>query len=386
MDEHVTAAMAPSPHQGREDVRRAADLLAERLPAPLRPLAGVAYNYRWSWAAGGAGVFAAIDEARWEHCGHNPVRLLTETAMPVLERAAARPDVVAAVNDLARLVAADLSRPARAGPVSSQHPVAFLCAEFAVHSSLAIYSGGLGVLAGDILKQASDHGLPMVGVGLLYRTGYFHQRLDLSGYQHEYWIDLDPERLPAVLVTGDDGQPCRVSVRINREDVAVQVWRVDVGRVPLFLLDTDVPGNSTVARWVTSRLYEGNPEVRLAQYAVLGVGGTRMLRALNVDPLVLHLNEGHAALAAVEIAAQAFDTGATPAEAWAAARSRLVFTTHTPVAAGNETYDVGQVAQVLEAVLAEAGDAETVLTLGRGDERPAEVSDCRCSRCVPPDR
>ena len=168
---------------------------------------------------------------------------------------------------------ADRERPWMAGAASAEHPVAFCCAEFGVHGSLPIYSGGLGILAGDILKEASDLALPMVGVGLMYRTGYFHQRIDATGLQHEYWLDADPDRLPCVRVSGADGQPLTVSVPVDDEDLVAQVWRVDVGRVPLYLLDTDRPENSAVGRWVTSRLYESNRGIRLAQYAVLGVGG-----------------------------------------------------------------------------------------------------------------
>ena len=189
------------------------------------------------------------------------------------------------------------------GRSTVEHPIAFCCAEFGVHGSLPIYSGGLGVLAGDILKEASDIGLPMVGVGLLYRTGYFHQRIDVTGFQHEYWIDTDPNSLPCVRVTGPDGLPVTVSVPIDDDDVTAQVWRVDVGRVPLYLLDTDLPQNTAVGRWVTSRLYESNRAIRLAQYAVLGVGGVRALRTLGVEPSVYHFNEGRPALGVFELLA-----------------------------------------------------------------------------------
>ena len=151
-----------------------------------------------------------------------------------------------------------------------------MCAEFGVHASLPVYSGGLGVLAGDLVKEASDLALPMIGVGLLYRTGYFHQRIDTSGWQHEYWIDSEPTLLPCVPVTDPlTGERVTIEVPVDNEDVVVQLWRVDVGRVSLFLLDTDRPENSVVGRWITSRLYEGSRSIRLAQYAVLGVGGAR---------------------------------------------------------------------------------------------------------------
>src|SRR6266545_4343001 len=147
--------------------------------------------------------------------------------------------------------------------ITAEHPVAYFCAEYGVHNSLPLYSGGLGVLAGDILKEASDLGLPLVAVGLLYRSGYFHQRIDTSGLQHEYWVESDPTLLPCVLVTDAGGEPLTVTVPVHDEDVVAQVWRVDVGRVPLYLLDTDRPENSLAGRWITSRLYEGNRAIRL---------------------------------------------------------------------------------------------------------------------------
>jgi starch phosphorylase len=357
-----------SPGAGRDDMLRAARLLADQLPDPLRPLAAVAYNYWWTWQADGPAVFAAIDAARWERCGHNPVRLLREAPVATLHAAAADPNLVAGVERLAHGLEADLARPPRTGAIPADHPVAFLCAEFGIHASLPIYSGGLGVLAGDFLKQASDVALPMIGVGLLYRSGYFHQRLDTSGFQHEYWTEPDPEGLPCVPVTTPDDSPLRVTVPIHDEDVAAQVWRVDVGRVPLYLLDCNLDENSEVGRWVTSRLYEGNREVRLAQYAVLGVGGARVLRTLGVQPSVYHLNEGHPALAALELVSQQLEEGVESEEAWRRVRSSLVFTTHTPVAAGNETYARSELERILGRVIDLTGDREGVLAMGRTEQ------------------
>ena len=171
-----------------------------------------------------------------------------------------------------------------------------------MHRSLPVYSGGLGALAGDILKESSDRALPLVAVGLMYRQGYFRQRIDAGGWQHEYWVDTDPERLPAALVTGDDGAPITVTVPVRGIDVTAQIWRVDVGRVPLYLLDTERPENDLAATWITSRLYIGEPDARLAQYVLLGVGGVRALAAMGIEPSLLHLNEGHAAFISLEAA------------------------------------------------------------------------------------
>ncbi len=205
-----------------------------------------------------------------------------------------------------------------------------------------MYSGGLGALAGDIVKEASDSAVPLVAVGLMYRKGYFRQRIDASGWQHEYWLDTDPARLPAALVTADGGEPLTITVPIYDREVRAQIWRIDVGRIPLFLLDTDVPGNGARERWITARLYESDSSIRLAQYILLGAGGVRALRALGIEPSVLHLNEGHAALAPVELAGELMRGGESLEAALAEARERTVFTTHTPVPAGNDTYPVEQ--------------------------------------------
>ncbi len=351
-------------YPGDSDIAQAVDELAQGLPAPLQPLAGVAYDYRWSWSADGADVFREIDPVRWERCEANPRRLLSETPPPRLRQLAGDAAWLARVERLAQELRADrLRAPWCVGAVSAQRPVAFCCAEFGVHRSLPIYSGGLGVLAGDILKEASDLALPMVGVGLMYRTGYFHQRLDITGFQHEYWLDTNPERLPCVLVRGADGQPLTVTVPVDDEELRVRIWRADVGRVPLYLLDTDIDGNSQVGRWVTSRLYESNRAIRLAQYAVLGVGGVRALRAMGIAPAVYHLNEGHPALGLFELLEQA--GGAADAQAWRRVREQLVFTTHTPVPAGNETYERSEVLAVLGHLADRFGEREQFVALGR---------------------
>ncbi|MBS1175855.1 MAG: Alpha-glucan phosphorylase [Proteobacteria bacterium] len=352
---------------GDRDIDVAVAELAATLPTPLQPLARVAFDYRWCWAADGAATFAAIDPGHWARCGANPRRLLTETPPSLLRRAAADTALVARIERLAQELQADRERPWRTGTASPQHPVAFCCAEFGVHGSLPIYSGGLGILAGDILKEASDLALPMVGIGLMYRTGYFHQRIDVTGLQHEYWLDADPDRLPCVQVSGSDGQPLTVTVPVDSEDVVAQVWRVDVGRVPLYLLDTDRPENSQVGRWVTSRLYESNRAIRLAQYAVLGVGGARALQAMGIEPAVYHLNEGHPALAVYELLGQvrARQPGLSDDEAWQRVREQVVFTTHTPVAAGNETYARDEVLGMLGRLADASGDREGFLARGR---------------------
>jgi glycogen phosphorylase len=350
------------PAAGVEDLERAADGLAARLPVELAVFARLAYNYRWSWIEGGPELFAAIDAERWAVCGANPVRLLQEASPQSIARAAGDVGLLERAGSVERTIAAEL---ASAGG-SGLQLTAFLCAEYAIHASLPVYSGGLGALAGDLVKQASDDDAPLVAVGLMYREGYFRQRLDASGWQHEYWTPSDPPRLPAALVTGADGRPVTVAVPIGGVLVHAQVWRVQAGRVAVFLLDAERPENPAPARWITSRLYVSDPDVRLAQYILLGVGGLRMLAALGIEPATVHLNEGHAAFAALELVRVAQASGRGLAEALDLARARTVFTTHTPVPAGNDTYPVEQVLHAVAGVLGEVGlDREEFARLGR---------------------
>jgi glycogen phosphorylase len=351
--------------RGDEELGLKAADLAGRLPEALAPLARIAYNYRWRWYPGGKEVFRSIDPGRWELCGENPVRLLQEVSGEALGRAAADRvllDRVAALEDAS---AVDLGR-ASVGPIAPERPIAFFCAEYGVHRSLPIYSGGLGALAGDLVKEASDRALPLVAVGLMYRQGYFRQRLETSGWQQEYWIDTDPERLPAALVREPDGRPLTITIPIGGQEVSAQIWRVAVGRVPLFLLDADVPGNGRLERWITSQLYVADPITRLSQYAMLGIGGMRALAALGIEPSLVHLNEGHAAFAVLELARGEVARGASLEAALQATRQRTVFTTHTPVAAGNETYPREDVIDTVGGVAAQLGvDPELLMRLGR---------------------
>lgn len=363
------AVLAP----GDDDLARRAADLAGRLPDELAVLARIAYNYRWCWYPGGKDVFRSLDEARWQYCGENPVRLLQEVSGEALARAAGDGELLARAASLEHEFALDLNRPPR-GLFAPEHPAAFLCAEYGVHQSLPIYSGGLGALAGDLLKEASDRALPLAAVGLLYRQGYFRQRLEVSGWQQEFWVDIDADRLPAALVHAPDGQPLTITVPIRGSEVTAQIWRVAVGRVPLFLLDTDRPENDHLGRWISSQLYVADPITRLSQYALLGLGGVRALTALGIEPAVVHLNEGHAAFAALELARAEIAHGMPVEAALEAARQRTVFTTHTPVTAGNETYSREDIVSTLDGVITELGvDPDLIVRLGRN--RPDDTAE-----------
>jgi starch phosphorylase len=350
---------------GSEDVARAAGRLRTHLPAALAPLAAIAYNYRWAWSPRGPDLFRRIDRAGWERSNDNPVLFLRQASESV-ERAGLDASLVKSAEQMAGEIEADLARPWWNQGPPPERPVAFFCAEYGVHASLPIYAGGLGALAGDYLKQASDSALPLVAVGLLYRQGYFHQRLDPSGWQHEYWTETSGDVLPCARVARSDGQALTVDVPVEDRRVRAFLWRVNVGRIPLYLLDSDHPDNDRVDRWITARLYVGDRRLRLAQYLLLGVGGLRALRAMGVEPGTLHLNEGHTAFAALELAREAMTQGASWDEALKHATSRCAFTTHTPVASGNDVYPRSQVEEVLRGFLSAAGiPADPVLALGR---------------------
>lgn len=357
-----------SERAGERELATAASGLAARLPESLAALASIAYNLRWSWLPGGPELFESIAPHRWEQSGHNPVRMLQEVSVATLERAARDEGVVRRAAQVERIIQADMARPAAVLP-----SVGYFCAEFGLHRSVPIYAGGLGALAGDHVKEASDRALTLVAVGLMYHQGYFRQRLDAGGAQHEYWVPTDPGMLPAVLVCDEPGRPLTVTVKIHDEDVVAQVWRIQAGRIPVFLLDTERAENSRLARWICAQLYVGDPVTRLAQYVLLGIGGVRALAAMGIDPDVVHLNEGHAAFAALERARVANHDGRPFAEALDRARAGTVFTTHTPVPAGNDVYPGHEVVHALRGVAGEAGiDPWRVVELGRTHQHDSD--------------
>ena len=359
---------------GRRDVARAIAVLGERLPEPLLALARIAYNYSWIWSLDGPELFHAIDPALWRRSGGNPRWLIEAVAPHRLRELARDRHFLDRLGVQAARLDADLARTALPCAISAERPVAYFCSEFGIHAALPLYGGGLGVLAGDLLKAASDLAVPMVGVGLLYRQGYFHQRLDLGGWQHEWWTQTDYERHPLVRVSRDDGEPLSLTVEIRGHSVQVLVWRADVGRVPLYLLDTDCDENQAIDRWITARLYVGDRHARLTQYAVLGIGGVRALAALGIRPGLVHLNEGHAALGCLERMAALVAQGRSEQDALATVREATVFTTHTPVAAGNEWYTLDEVTPVLGAYAEHVGlSAATFYGLARF--RPDDASE-----------
>ena len=248
---------------------------------PLKPLEALAWNYWWSWAPDGAALFRDLDPELWEECEHNPRQLLAKISPYRLAEVASDPVYLERVDRIGRSFDAYMASKARRdSSITPEHPVAYFCAEFGVHNSLPLYSGGLGILAGDHLKSASDLNLPLVAVGLLYRYGYFRQRLRNDGWQEEHYGETHPNDLPLTLVNDANGQPLRIEVAIRDRNVLAQVWRAAVGRVTLYLLDTNIPENVETDRWVTGHLYGGDRETRIVQEMLLGIGGVRLLRKL----------------------------------------------------------------------------------------------------------
>jgi starch phosphorylase len=347
-----------------------------RLPAQLHGLQRIAYDLYWSWHPQTRALFSRVDRTAWRRF-RSPVAVLQ-----------AHTDWSELLDDndfmvqYRRLLAAyDEYRDNGKGSWFERHhadsldgPIAYFCAEFGLHESLAIYSGGLGVLAGDHCKAASDMALPFVAVGLFYRRGYFRQTIDADGHQEHAYPDLDVSHLPLQRVADKHGDPLVVPVELPGRTVQVAVWLAQVGRVPLLLLDTDTPLNDEDDRPITHILYVRGREMRLHQELVLGVGGVRALRALDIRPSAWHLNEGHSAFQLVERARELVAQGTSLDEAMAQVRDRSVFTIHTPVSAGNERFEADLVRRVASPFLAPSGvDIERVLQVGRGpDDDPSQ--------------
>jgi glycogen phosphorylase len=331
-------------------------LVRASLPEPLSRLRELAHDLRWTWNHNAIALFRRLDSDLWERVGHNPVLLLDTVARDRLEAAATDEGFLGHLDAVAR--DADEYRAAastwygRSGANHRTPLVAYFSAEFGITESLAIFSGGLGVLAGDHLKAASDLGVPLVGVGLLYQQGYFHQYLDESGWQRERYADQDFSVLPLTLEQRD-GRPVQVTVPHPGRSVHVRVWRAQVGRVPLYLLDTNIPDNTPEDRDITDQLYGGDLETRIRQEIVLGIGGVRALAALGIDAPVCHMNEGHSAFAALERARRNMAAHGTSFRAACEANAAgTVFTTHTPVPAGHDKFP----AELVDRYLGEYAD------------------------------
>lgn len=330
------------------------------LPRRLARLPDLAYNLWWTWNPDAERVFSRLDGDAWEAAAHNPVLFLRQVGRRTLSAAARDRGylelydrVVAAFDEYMRRGQERWYPRLQADPV--QLPIAYFSTEFGLHESLPIYAGGLGVLSGDALKEASDLGLPLVAVGFLYNQGYFTQRISEDGWQEAQYANLDFPDLPVHPILDAEGAPLTVGVDLPGREVSACLWQVRVGRVSLYLLDTDIEANSTADRGLTGRLYTSDLELRIAQEIILGIGGVRALRALGYNPAVWHLNEGHSAFLVLERCRELVAAGRPFAAAAERVRATTIFTTHTPVPAGHDEFPLWLIDKYFGAYWGELG-------------------------------
>ena len=324
------------------------------LPERLGRLADLAYNLWWTWQPEAARLFGRLDYALWERLGHNPIRLLRETDPARLQQASTNQEYLSlydhVIGEFDWYMNQKDTWTSRAHPDLHGNPIAYFSMEFGLHETLPIYSGGLGVLAGDHLKEASDLGLPLLGVGFMYVQGYFSQRITEDGWQEAINKVLDFNNMPALPVLDDDGQRLCVDVEFPDRTVSLGLWELRIGRVPLYLLDSNVDPNSDSDRLLTARLYWSDLDRRVMQELLLGVGGVRAVRALGYNPSVWHMNEGHAAFLTLERARELVASGSSFDEAIEKTRQQNIFTTHTPVPAGNDEFPLWLIERYLAAI------------------------------------
>jgi starch phosphorylase len=351
---------------------------APSLPPRISRLSELAHNLWWSWHPQARELFAAIDRTLWSMTSHNPVKLLREIKPERLRMLAQDPAFLRRYDAVMLAFDADLTTRdtwlARSAPELAGTTIAYFSAEFGIHNSLPIYGGGLGILAGDHCKEASDLGVPLVGVGFMYPQGYFHQRLSVDGRQEAVYEYLDRADAPLGLAFTPEGKRCLVAVPIDERQIYVQVWHVRVGRSALYLMDTDVEENAPWDRELSARLYGGDLEMRILQEIILGIGGVRVLRTLGIHPRVWHLNEGHAAFVTIERSREFVAAGIPLSEAVAEVQRTTVFTTHTPVPAGHDAFSFLLVDRYLHSYWRQLGlDRDRFLALGSYREPWGEV-------------
>lgn len=345
-------------------------------------LTEMANDLWWSWQPEVSAIFRAIDPRRWSQLAHNPVILLQEYPPDRLEQVAREEVLHSRINWAYRrwceyLKSEDTWGATHAG-ILGNRPAAYFSAEFGLHESLPVYSGGLGVLSGDHLKSASDLGVPLVAVGLFYSEGYFSQQVDNNGWQQESYTPMDHDTLSLTPALNKDGEQVVISVQTRGTTIYAQVWLQQVGRVSLYLLDTNIKKNKEEDRQLTARLYGGDQRTRIRQEIMLGIGGVRALQALGIQPSVLHMNEGHSAFAPLELIRERMhNDGQSFDDALRETASMCVFTTHTPVPAGHDRFDQGLVEEHVGPLADELGlNIEGLMGLGRVDPQNHHEAFC----------
>jgi starch phosphorylase len=359
----------------------------DRFIAPVQErLWSLARNLWWSWDNESTSLFLDLDPVRWRQLNHNPISLLGEIPLEQIERRAGELVLHGRINYAYRrqreYLEKDRTWGARHAGILRPRPVAYFSAEFGLHESIPIYSGGLGILAGDHLKSASDLGIPLVGVGLFYGQGYFRQHLDQSGWQQEDYLQTDINQQSMEPAIGTNGEPITVQIETRGSSIRAKVWRAKVGRCDLLLLDSNVEGNAPEDRQLTSRLYGGDRRVRIRQEMLLGVGGFRALKAMGITPGVLHLNEGHSGFVVLEAIRSRMQEEGLSFDAAAPRVSReVVFTTHTPVPAGHDRFGSDLMEEHLGPLREAMGlSHEQLLALGR--ESPGNTAEEFCMTVV----
>ena len=341
------------------------------LPDSLKDLEFIAKNMFWSWNPEFIRLFKRIDSELWKACAHNPVKLLGKVSQEKLEALAENQGFLCELKRISEKLMLYLNGPTWFEKVcpDTKPVIAYFSAEFGIHESMPIYSGGLGILAGDHLKSASDLGVPLVGIGLLYQKGYFRQYLNIDGWQQEVYTESDFYNMPLELVENEDGQPIIISVEYPEGPVHAQIWSLSIGRIKLYLLDTNVIANSPQSRIITANLYSGDREMRVRQEIMLGIGGLRALNAIGIEPTVCHMNEGHAAFMALERIRQLKKkTNITFDEATEATKCGNIFTIHTPVKAGNDEFSMDLMEKYFKNYFPELGlSKEQFMGLGKID-------------------
>ncbi|HOK95098.1 MAG TPA: alpha-glucan family phosphorylase [Anaerohalosphaeraceae bacterium] len=341
------------------------------LPEQLKDLQVIVRNLYWTWHYDITEIFRRIDYDLWKQCIHNPVKMLGMVSQARLEDLARNEGFLYQLKQARETLEKTLNAPSWFNKIYAREGhktlIAYFCAEFGIHESMPIYSGGLGMLSGDHLKSASDLGIPLVGVGLMYQKGYFRQYLNTDGWQQEHYIDNDFHNMPLELVQKENGHPVLIGIQFPDRTVQAQIWKAMIGRTPLYLLDTNLTVNSFHDRTITQTLYGGDSEMRICQEIVLGIGGLKALFALGLEPTVCHMNEGHAAFMALERVRKLRSRyNMTFEEALEAARASNVFTVHTPVAAGNDEFPVEMIDKYFSHYYGTLGiNREQFLALGR---------------------
>lgn len=349
--------------------------MISKAPGPVLPrrigrLNELAHNLWWSWHSQARDLFRTLDYPVWKLGGHNPVKLLREISPVKLQVASIDPAFLTLYDTVMEAFDADMA--ADNTWYAAKHrndltgPIAYFSAEFAIHNSLPLYAGGLGILAGDICKESSDLGLPLIGVGLMYPQGYFHQRISADGWQEEIYTQLDFDEAPVTQIFSSSGHRPLAQFQLGQRDVSIGVWQALVGRTTLYLLDANIEENTPEDRQLSARLYTADREIRIKQEILLGIGGVRVLRALGIQPAIWHANEGHTAFMMLERIREEVGKGIPLAEAIHKVKTATVFTTHTPVPAGHDVFSVEIMAKYFSNYFDSSQiDRDAILELGQ---------------------